>query len=323
MHDVDHHLVAGQMRRQGAMIAGGANGPWFGLTSRRRPRRPVPPDAWRQSAPGPQVRTAVGPASAVRTGGRTMAREALDQQAQLVVLGIQFAQHLLQQDRVVRQGVRDGLHIAMMNEALASVPELCRTQTEKLSGEFRPAARHWRSPFASVEQRGQLRRRQRDPSRRGRRRPNELAAFEPLGQHAEPDAVMPDQLDQLGTTSTKGVYGTIERVLGQVLLHQHRQAHHSLAHISHATGQIDPQTRRDRDHAPSNTPRTRRSARPSTCASSAHHNPASQDDLYQPVGASPATPMQLDVGGLRRECNQAHQEETGAPAHFNPRKARR
>ena len=48
-------------------------------------------------------------------------------------------------------------------------------------------------------------RRQRDPSGRGRRRPHELAAFEPLGQHAEPDTVdLVNRLEAEGRADRQG-----------------------------------------------------------------------------------------------------------------------
>jgi hypothetical protein len=64
-----------------------------------------------------------------------VAHQALDQQPQLVVLGMPFrmllrrrgddlAQHLLQDGGVVRQGVEINLHAMIMNNAPASVPAL-------------------------------------------------------------------------------------------------------------------------------------------------------------------------------------------------------
>ena len=60
-----------------------------------------------------------------------LARQALDQQAQLVVLGDQLAllmqqhaQHLLQHGGVFRQGVRIDLHLATTDDAAAPGPEL-------------------------------------------------------------------------------------------------------------------------------------------------------------------------------------------------------
>jgi len=122
--NVDHYLIARQMRRQGAMIAGGADGPWFA----------------RPSASGlgsVLCRLVLGDGlflilkselQLVRRqlfGAATelVARKALDQQAQLVVLNIQFAQHLLQQNRVVWQGVGIALHVRMMTHAIASTPD--------------------------------------------------------------------------------------------------------------------------------------------------------------------------------------------------------
>ncbi|MCB8884077.1 hypothetical protein ACELLULO517_27910 [Acidisoma cellulosilytica] len=64
-----------------------------------------------------------------------MAAQALDQQTQSVILGMQFAlllehgpQHLLQQRRVVRQGIGVDLHAAMMNEFAVSDPETMSTK---------------------------------------------------------------------------------------------------------------------------------------------------------------------------------------------------
>jgi hypothetical protein len=64
-----------------------------------------------------------------------MAQQALDQQPQLIILGVQFrvlpcrradhlAQHLLQQRGIVGQHLEIDLHAAIMDNALASVPGL-------------------------------------------------------------------------------------------------------------------------------------------------------------------------------------------------------
>jgi len=58
---------------------------------------------------------------------KLMTRQALDQQPQLVILGRQLTQHLLQRGQIVRQCVRVDLHAAVMNDVSAPVPELfCR-----------------------------------------------------------------------------------------------------------------------------------------------------------------------------------------------------
>ena len=67
-----------------------------------------------------------------------------------------------------------------MNDATASGPEFVAPACIFLSREFRPPARGRCPPLASVKQRRQLRRRQRDPTGRARRRPDELALFQPL-----------------------------------------------------------------------------------------------------------------------------------------------
>jgi hypothetical protein len=170
-------------------------------------------------------------------------RQALDQQAKLVVLGVQLAllmqdraQHLLQQGGVVRQGVRVDLHGAMMNDDAASEPVFIVVSRGFSSGQFRSAGPHRCSPFAAIEQRGQLRRGQCDPARRGRRRPSELALLKPFRQHAQPDTIMPDQLDEPSPASTKGKDGAAERILRQSLLHEHGQACHTFPDVGHPTG---------------------------------------------------------------------------------------
>ena len=85
-----------------------------------------------------------------------------------------------------------------MNDVPASVPEFFLRQTGILSRQLWPAAWYRRPPLASVKQSGQLRRGQHDPPGRARRRPGELALLKPFGQHAQPNAVVPDQLDQPG-----------------------------------------------------------------------------------------------------------------------------
>jgi hypothetical protein len=80
-------------------------------------------------------------------------QQALDQQAQFVVLGVQFpalirrrghhiAKHLLQQSRIVRQPVEVDLHDTMMIDALASVPAFPTCSAHFLSHQFRTLARH-------------------------------------------------------------------------------------------------------------------------------------------------------------------------------------
>src|ERR1700722_1491615 len=92
----------------------------------------------------------------------------------------------------------------MMNEVIASPPEFVAPICIFLSGEFHPPTRRRCPPLASVKQRRELRRRQHDPPGRARRGPNELALLQPLGQHAQPDTVMPDQLDQPGSPTAEG-----------------------------------------------------------------------------------------------------------------------
>ena len=131
MGDIDHHLVARQMRRQRAEITSGAGGSRFG----RMVACGLGSVLGRLMLGDSLLLVLKSELQLIRRqlfGAATelVSREALDQQAQLVVLGIQFAQHLLQQDRVVRQVVGIALHVAMMNEVIASLPEFVAPDRE-------------------------------------------------------------------------------------------------------------------------------------------------------------------------------------------------
>jgi hypothetical protein len=62
----------------------------------------------------------------LRAGTKSMPQQALDQQPQLFVLGLQlrhhFSQHALQNIRIVRQCREINLHIGMMMYVVASLP---------------------------------------------------------------------------------------------------------------------------------------------------------------------------------------------------------
>jgi hypothetical protein len=123
MIGVDHHFVAWQMRWQGAVIAHRALGARFGL-----PLAGGLGSVMRRLMLGKRLflilqtelqlirRQLLGPAAEL------VARQALNQQAQLVVLGKQILQHLLQQCRIIRQSLT--WHAAMMNDCFASKREL-------------------------------------------------------------------------------------------------------------------------------------------------------------------------------------------------------
>src|SRR5262249_14778250 len=76
-----------------------------------------------------------------------------------------------------------------------------------------------------------------------------------------------------GSTATEGIHRSVERVLRQALLHQHRQAHGTLSHVGHTAGKVNPAARRQRDHQSFSALRTRRKARPSTAASTRTKTP--------------------------------------------------
>lgn len=199
----------------------------------------------------PELQLIVG--QLLGTATEAMAEQALDQHPELIVLSVQFAvllrrrghdipQHLLQEFRIVRQSLEIDLHSRMMIDAAASAPAFPAGSAHFLPRQRGAAAGHRRAPLAAVEQRYQLRRRQRDPTGRGGRRPVELALFKPFRQQAKAEPVMPDQLDQARTTAAESIHRTIERVLRQALLHQHGQAHGAFPHVGDATGQIDTRT---------------------------------------------------------------------------------
>src|SRR4051812_18918040 len=84
---------------------------------------------------------------------------------------------------------------------------------------------------------------------------------------------MPQQLDQPGTAAAEGVKRPIEGIFSQVLLHQHRQTSHPFAHIRGAAGQVDANAGRQGNHWAVKASSTRRSARPSTWASTRRLTP--------------------------------------------------
>src|SRR3954451_11888725 len=105
---------------------------------------------------------------------------------------------------------------------------------------------------------------------------------------------MPDQLDQPGAAPTEGVNRAIEWIRAQSLLHQHGQPHHSLTHIGHAAGEIDPNPGRQRDQRSASAPRTRRSARPSTCAYTGTSTSARSTISISPSGRDDDTVLDGD-----------------------------
>jgi hypothetical protein len=48
--------------------------------------------------------------------------------------------------------------------------------------------------------------------------------------------------------AAKGIQRSVERILGEVLLDQHREAYHPLPHVGNPAGQVDPNARRQGDH---------------------------------------------------------------------------
>jgi hypothetical protein len=160
--DVDHHLVTGQMRRQGAVIAIGSS--FAPLPLRVLPRgrcvlgRLVFGDGLLKVF---QPELELVRVELFGAAAELVAQQTLDQQSQLVVLGMQFrmllrrcgddlAQHLPQDGGVVRQGVKIDLHAMIMNNAPASLPAFNPCRRAFLPGQFGPAGVNRSAPLAAL-----------------------------------------------------------------------------------------------------------------------------------------------------------------------------
>ena len=110
MLGIDDHFIARQVRRQRAVIAGGAFGAGFEFATAHELHRILPGlivgDCLLQLL---QAELQLIRRQLLGAAAKLVARQALDQQAKLVVLGVQFAllvqnhaQHLLQQGGIVR-----------------------------------------------------------------------------------------------------------------------------------------------------------------------------------------------------------------------------
>ena len=156
MIGVDHHFVARQMRWQRTVIAHRspearlglpAAGSFGGVTRRLMLGNGLL--LVLQAELQLIRRQLFGPATEL------VARKALDQQPQLVVLGQQLLQHLLQDRGIIRQVVSIARHNAMMNDRFASLPELVAPNSKILSGKRRSSYNRC-PPLAAVEQCRQL-----------------------------------------------------------------------------------------------------------------------------------------------------------------------
>ena len=97
------------------------------------------------------------------------------------------------------------------------------------------------------EQIAELRRRDRHRAV-SRRRPDEAAALQPLGEQAHALAVVPEHLDQTAATAAEHEQMAAVRIALELLLDQQRQAVEALAHVGVAGRQPHPHAARDRDH---------------------------------------------------------------------------
>ena len=79
-------------------------------------------------------------------------------------------------------------------------------------------------------------------------------------QQAEPDPVVPKQLDLRCLASSKREDRAVERVPSKMLLDQHGKTIHPFAHIRPTAGKIDPNSGTGCDHRPLSAVRTRESA---------------------------------------------------------------
>src|ERR1700712_721446 len=95
---------------------------------------------------------------------------------------------------------------------------------------------------------------------------------------------MPNQLDQPSPAPSERIKRAAERVLGQMLLHQHGKPDHALAHVRHAAGQVDAHARRQGDHRRSKAASTRPSTAASTVASTRNITPLVSTISIRPYG---------------------------------------
>src|ERR1700686_2178799 len=107
---------------------------------------------------------------------------------------------------------------------------------------FRPPGFLRHSPVDAFEQITHLPGADRDDAIR-RRRPDEAAAFKPLGEQAHALTVMPDHLDQVTAAAPKNEEMAAVWVLPQNFLDLECQAGPALAHIRMARGQPYPRAR--------------------------------------------------------------------------------
>src|ERR1700680_4254956 len=84
--------------------------------------------------------------------------------------------------------------------------------------------------------------------------------FQPLRVERHADPIVPDNLDQPASGSSKNVQIASMRVPAERLLDLQRQAVHALAHVRAADRQPHPNARGNRDHRRSSTSSTSRSA---------------------------------------------------------------
>ena len=154
-----------------------------------------------------------------------------------------------------------------------------------LSSQFGPGGTRRSPPLATVEQRRQLRRRERDPPRRVCRRPHELALLQPLGQHAKAHAIVPDQLDQPGASAAEGEHG--HRRMGssaRVCCTSMARPVMPFRMSGHARrAQVDPQAGRERDHRSSRAPEYAAQCAAIDMGIHAYNHPAGHDQFDQPI----------------------------------------
>lgn len=111
-----------------------------------------------------------------------------------------------------------------------------------------------------------------------------MATFQTLRQQTQANAVVPKNLDQAAILAAEGKHAAIKRALRKDLLHLHGKTRHSTPHIRRAAGEIDPDARRGGDHDHSRAANTRRSAAPSTFASTRTDTPRDSVISIRPSG---------------------------------------
>src|SRR5277367_4176290 len=189
------------------------------------------------------------------------------------------------------------------------------------------------SPIHALDQHRELRPRQPHHAV-ARRRPNETALLETLGEQAQALSIPVKSLQQTATLASKQEQRTRERVQLQSLSHPRRQTVEATAHIDRFQRQIDSGARVRRQHQPRTAPmaeNTRRNAPVSTSPPTRTRQPFGSSTSIDPprsftrgrAGSSPgAGASATDKTGEERTGRLSPPTSTGTNPASAPANAR-